>query len=144
MNVIDLDKRLARLEADRAPPAVLETSFTPSIRLLCLLVGVHAGNLQPHEAVAEGTARALGYGTGRELRAAMTAERTAFLGWGSQHGEAVEQLLAKHGGGSCAGMERNEAAIRALLSDLPEAFQNHHSVVDMDAAVRLAAEWVSL
>ena len=80
----------------------------------------------------------------RELRAAMRAERTTPMEWGSRHSEAVGRLLARHGGGPAAVISGNDAAIRDLVSNLPEAFRDDRSVVEMDEAVRLAAEWVSL
>jgi hypothetical protein len=53
--------RIARLEAQQAPPVVIETTITLGIRLLWLLLAVHAGDLQSHESISEGAARALGY-----------------------------------------------------------------------------------
>ena len=139
-----LMSRLVRLEGRQAPPVEVETSFGPAIRLLWLLLAVHAGGLQPHEAIAEGVARALGYATARELRAAMTADRTAFIGWNRQHSEAIDRLLATQGGGLQADGTRNEAAVRALLTSLPEAFHDHHTAADAEATIKAAVEWICI
>jgi hypothetical protein len=140
----NLMARLARLEGQAAVPPVLANAFTPGIRLLCLLLAVHAGGLQPHEAIAEGTARALGYNQVREMRAAMQAEGTAFIEWNSRHSVAVTLLLNERSGGASAGMDRNEAAIRSLIADMPEEFRAHSRIADAETAIRLATEWLSL
>lgn len=142
--VVNLAARLARLEAQRTPHAALETTFKPGIRLLWLLLAVHAGELQPHEAVAEGTARALGYERAGELRAAMRAEGTASLEWGSRHTNAIMALLVPRGGGISAGMAANEAAIRFLLSDVPADLRSRMALADAEEAIQVATEWVSL
>lgn len=140
---LNLTSRLAKLEAQQAPPVALENCFTPGIRLLSLLLAVHLGGLQDHEAIAEGTARALGYGRVAEMRAAMQAEGTAVFDWGSRHGAAVEQMLATRRSGPATG-ETNEAAIRSLVSGLPEGFRSYFIDTDSEKAIDLAAEWVSL
>ena len=136
--------RLARLEAQRTPPAGLETTFTPGIRLLWLLLAVHAGELQPHEAIAEGTARALGYERAGELRAAMRAEGTASLEWGSRHTAAITALLVPRGGGISAGIAANETAVRSLLADVPAELRSRMTLADDEDAIHIAAEWLSL
>lgn len=142
--IVNLAARIARLEAQRIPSAIPETPFTPGIRLLWLILAVHAGDLREHEAVAEGTARALGYERAGELRAAMRAEGTASLEWGSRHGNAITSLLSANGGGLSAGMPANEAAIRALLSDVPAELRSRMNLGDAEDAIRAATEWVSL
>lgn len=134
--------RLVRLEAAQAAPVALETSFSPALRLLRLLLAVYLGGLRPGEDVAAGEARALGYRTAAEMHAAMVAERTAVIGWGSAHYAAVMQMLAPFGGGSAGGMSVNREAITALMTTLPEAFVDHP---DADPEqISAAAEWVSL
>lgn len=140
---LNLTTRLARLEAQQAPPAVIEISHSPGIRLLWLLLAVHAGDLQPRETVAQGVARALGYGSAAEMRATMRAEGTAFIEWNARHGTAVDLLLATRRNGP-AMEEANEAAIRSLVADLPEEFRSGPIVDITDEAIRYAAEWVSL
>lgn len=141
---VNLAARLARLEAQRTPPAALETTFMPGIRLLWLLLAVHAGELQPHEAIAEGTARALGYERAGELRVAMRAEGTASLEWGTRHTAAIMALLVPRGGGISAGMAANETAIRSLLTDVPVELQARMALADAEEAIQIATEWVSL
>lgn len=140
----NLMARLARLEGQTAPPPALANAFTPGIRLLWLLLAVHAGGLQSHEAIAEGTARALGYDQATAMRAAMQSEGTAFIEWNSRHSVAVAALLNERGGGVSAGMGNNETAIRSLVSDMPEEFRSAPRIDDAEGAIRLAAEWVSL
>ena len=140
--IATLNARLRRLEATQAPPTVIETSFTPALRLLRLLLAAHLGALQPGQDVTSGEARALGYDNSAEMRSAMVAEVTAFSGWGSAHNVAMVQMLAKHGGGSTSGMAADRDAIQALLTGLPEAFADHP---DADPArLDAATEWVSL
>jgi hypothetical protein len=43
-----------------------------------------------------------------------------------------------------AGMDRNEAAIRSLVADMPEEFRSSSAIADTEATIGLAAEWVSL
>ena len=134
--------RLARLETTQIAPVALETSFSPALRLLRLLLAVYLGDLRPGEDVAAGEARALGYGTAGEMYAAMIAERTAVIGWGSSHNAAVIRMLAPFGGGSTGGMSVNREAITALMTTLPEAFADHS---DADPKqIGAATEWVSL
>lgn len=140
---LNLTTRLARLEAQQAPPAVIEISHSPGIRLLWLLLAVHAGGLQPREAVAEGVARAVGYDRAAEMRAAMQAEGTAFIEWNTRHGMAIDSLLATRRNG-LATEEANEVAIRSLVADLPEVFRSSPIMNITDEAIRHAAEWVSL
>ena len=90
--------RLSRLEATHASPVALDTSFTPALRLLRLLLAVYLGDLRPGEDVVAGEARALGYGSAAELHTAMTANRTSIIGWGSGHNTAVARMLAPLGG----------------------------------------------
>lgn len=137
-----LMNRLARLEGQSAPQAEVETSFTPALRLLRLLIAVRLGDLKPGEDVAAGEARALGFETVAEMRATMAAERTAFLGWGSRHNEAVERMLSARGGGSGAGVAVSRDCLPDLLAALPVTFADHP---DADpAALATASEWVSL
>lgn len=134
--------RLARLEAAQTAPVSLETSFSPALRLLRLLLAVYLGGLRPGEDVAVGEARALGYQTAAEMHAAMVAARTAVMGWGSTHNEAVMRMLAPFGGGSTGSMSVNHEAITALLTTLPETFTDHP---DADPEqISAAVEWVSL
>jgi hypothetical protein len=134
--------RLARLEAAQAAPVALETSFSPALRLLRLLLAVYLGGLRPGDDVAVGEARALGYRTAAQMHTAMVAERTAVIGWGSSHNAAVLRMLAPFGGGSTGGMSVNREAITALMTTLPEAFAVHP---DADPEqISAAAEWVSL
>lgn len=142
--IVNLAARIARLEAKRTPPEIPETTFTPGIRLLWLLLAVHAGNLQQQEAIAEGTARALAYDRAGDLRAAMRAEGTASLEWGSRHTAAITALLVPQGGGISAGIPANEAAIRSLLRDVPTELRSRMSLGDAETAILVAAEWVSL
>jgi len=134
--------RLARLEAAQAAPVSLETSFSPALRLLRLLLAVYLGDLHPGEDVAAGEARALGFRTAAEMHAAMIAKRTAVIGWGSSHNAAVLRMLAPFGRGSTGGMSVNREAITALMTTLPEAFADHPEAdpEQVDAAI----EWVSL
>ncbi|MCJ2120086.1 hypothetical protein MKK65_26525 [Methylobacterium sp. J-001] len=136
--------RIARLEAQQAPPTVAEISYTPGIRLLWLLLAVHVGDLQPHEAVSEGVARSLGYAKAGEMRAAMQAGGTAFIEWRSRHTVALTMLINAHGGGAAAGVTSNEEVIRSLVSSVPEKFQSYPSIADAEEAIRLVTEWVSL
>lgn len=138
----DLRGRLARLESAQAAPIALETSFSPALRLLRLLLAVYLGGLRSGEDVAAGEARALGYRTAAEMHAAMVAERTAVIGWGSAHYVAVMRMLAPFGGGSAGGMSVNGDALRSLLSTLPEVFMGHPDA-DPDQ-IDAATEWVSL
>lgn len=134
--------RLARLEAAQAAPVSLETSFSPSLRLLRLLLAVYLGGLRPGEDVAVGEARALGFRATAEMHAAMIAERTAVIGWGTTHNAAVMRMLAPFGGSSSGGMSANHEAITALMTTLPEAFTDHP---DADPEqIGAAAEWVGL
>lgn len=139
----NLLSRIVRLEDRQAPPTVVEIELSPGVRLLHLLLAVHAGDLQPHEAVAEGVARATDYGTAAEMHATMRAEGTAFIEWNSRIGTAIEALLATRRSGRSVG-EANEAAIRALIADLPEAFRSHPAVDNDDHAIERANTWVSL
>ena len=139
---LNLLTRLARLEAAQAAPVALETSFSPSLRLLRLLLAVYLGGLRPGEDVAAGEARALGYRTAAEMHAAMVVERTAMIGWGTSHNVVVMRMLAPFGGGSTGGMSVNREAITALMTTLPEVFADHP---DADPEqIGAAAEWVSL
>ena len=140
----NLMTRLARLEGQAPPPPALATPFTPGIRLLWLLLAVHVGGLGGKQSIAEGVAQALDYEHVRDMQAAMRAEGVAFIDWNSRHSEAVTLLLNGRGGGASAGMERNEAAIRSLIADMPEAFQAYPYIADAEPAIRLATEWVSL
>lgn len=134
--------RLARLEAAQAAPVTLETSFSPALRLLRLLLAVYLGDLRAGEDVAAGEARALGYRTAAEMHAAMIMERTAVIDWGSSHNAAVMRMLVPFGGGSTRGMSVNHEAITALMTTLPEGFTDHP---DADPEqIGAAAEWVSL
>ena len=139
----NLSSRLARLEAQHAAPSVIEISYSPGIRLLWLLLAVHAGDVQSHESLAEGVARACGYGRVAEMRAAMQAEGTAFIQWNTRHSIAVEAMLAPRRTGSSTG-DTNEAAIRSLVAALPEEFRSYPTMNIADEAIRHAAEWVSL
>ena len=134
--------RLTRLEAAQAVPTVLETSYSPALRLLRLLLAIHLGDLHPSEVVVAGEARALGYETAAEMHAAMTANRTSIIGWGSGHNTAVARMLAPLDGGAGADMTANRDALTALLTTLPVAFADHPdaSPEHLNAAV----EWVSL
>lgn len=133
--------RLARLEAIQTAPVALETSFSPALRLLRLLLAVYLGGLRPGEDVVAGEARALGYGSAAEMHAAMAANRTSIIGWGSGHNTAVARMLAPLGGAG-ADMSANQDALSALLTTLPVAFADHPdaSPEHLNAAV----EWVSL
>lgn len=134
--------RLARLEAAQVAPVLLETSFSPALRLLRLLLAVYLGGLRLGEDVAAGEARALGYRAAAEMHAVMVAERTAVIGWGSSHNAAVMRMLAPFGGGSTGGMSSNREAMTALMTTLPEIFADHP---DADPEqISAAAEWVSL
>ena len=134
--------RLARLEATHASPVALDTSFTPALRLLRLLVAVYLGDLRSGEDVVAGEARALGYGSAAEMHAAMRVNRITIIGWGSAHNTAVARMLAPLGGGAGADMSANQDALSALLTTLPMAFADHPDAnpEPLDAAV----EWVSL
>ena len=134
--------RLARLEAAQAAPVSLETSFSPALRLLRLLLAVYLGDLRPGEDVAAGEARALGYRGAAEMHTAMVAERTAVIGWGTAHNAAVMRMLAPFGGGSTGGMSVSRETITALLTTLPAAFADHPDV-DPEQ-IGAATEWVSL
>jgi hypothetical protein len=136
--------RIARLEAQQAPPTVVEISYTPGIRLLWLLLAVHVGDLQPHEAISEGVARALGYAKAGEMRAAMQAGGTDFIDWRSRHSVALTMLVSAQGSGAAAGMTSNEAVIRSLVSSVPEKFQSYSSIADAEEAIQLVTEWASL
>jgi len=129
--------RLNRLEITQAAPVALETSFSPALRLLRLLLAVYLGDLRPGEDIAAGEARALGYQTAAEMHGAMVAARTAVIGWGSLHNEAVVRMLALFGGVSAS-----DEAIPALLATLPEAFA-YHPHADPNQ-ISVAIEWVSL
>ncbi|MGU3661804.1 hypothetical protein [Methylobacterium fujisawaense] len=74
----------------------------------------------------------------------MQAEGTAFIEWNSRHSMAVVLLLKERSGGVSAGVDRNEAAIRSLVMDTPEELRSSFAVADTEAAIRIAAEWVSL
>ena len=134
--------RLARLETTQVAPVALETSFSPSLRLLRLLLAVYLGDLQPGEDVAAGEARALGFWAAAEMHTAMFAERTDVIGWGTAHNAAVKRMLAPFGGGSTGGMSANHEALTALVTTLSEAFAEHPDA-DLDQ-ISTAAEWVSL
>ena len=136
--------RLAQLEGQAVPPPAVANAFTPGIRLLWLLLGVHVGGLGAKQSIAEGVAQALGYEHVREMQSAMRADGTAFIEWNSRHSEAVTLLLNGRRGGASAGMDRNEAAIRSLIADMPEAFQAYPYIADAETEIRLATEWVSL
>ena len=140
--ISNLSTRIARLEAAQAPPIALETSFSPALRLLRLLLAVHLGDLRVGEPVAAGEARALGYGTAAEMNAAMMTTGAAVIGWGSKHNTVVMEMLAQRGGGPGADMAANRIAIDALLAGLPETFAEHPDA-DPDQ-IDAATEWVSL
>ncbi len=53
-------------------------------------------------------------------------------------------LLVERVGGTSAGVDSNEAAIRLLVSDMPADFLTRFGIADVDRAIRLATEWVSL
>lgn len=55
-----------------------------------LIVALELGDLQPHEAVAEGYARALGYDTLRAFRAGLAAGEV-----GDRHAVAVQTIKAR-------------------------------------------------
>lgn len=138
----NLTGRIVRLEAGRVPPVEIETSFTPALRLLKLLMAAHLGDLRPGEDVATGEARALGYGSAAEMQSAMVAERTAFIGWGSAHNVAMARMLARYDDNPGAGPVSNGEALAALLAALPAAFTDHP---DADSgALPTADEWISL
>ncbi|TXN76179.1 hypothetical protein FV228_01385 [Methylobacterium sp. WL18] len=134
--------RLARLEATHASPVALDTSFTPALRLLRLLLAVYLGDLRPGEDVVAREARALGYENAVEMHSAMTANRTSVISWDSAHNMAVARMLAPFGGGAGAGITANRDALSALLTTLPVAFADLSDAnpEHLDAA----AEWVSL
>ena len=134
--------RLTRLEAAQAVPTALETSYSPALRLLRLLLAVYLGDLRPGEDVVAGEARALGYGSAAEMHVAMTANRTSIIGWGNGHNTAVARMLAPFGGGAGAGMSANRDALSALLTILPVVFADLSDAnpEHLDAP----AEWVSL
>ena len=134
--------RLARLEATQTTPVALETSFSPALRLLRLLLAAYLGDLRPGEDVVAGEARALGYGSAAEMHSAMIANRTSLIGWDSAHNTAVARMLAPLGGGTASDMPANRDALSALLTTLPVAFADISDAnpEHLDAA----AEWVSL
>ena len=140
--ISNLSTRIARLEAAQAPPVALETTFSPALRLLRLLLAAHLGDLRSGEPVAAGEARALGYGTAAEMNAAMVTARTAIIGWGSKHNMVMMEMLDQRGGGSSVGMAANRTAIAALLAGLPGTFADHPDA-DPDQ-IDAATEWVSL
>lgn len=132
-----LEGRLARLEAEQAPKRVLETSFSPALRLLRLLISVHLGDLQPHEPVAAGFAKALGYGSVSEMRATLMVKGESTLDWGNRHSEAVKRMLA-----GAEGIPQSRAALLRLFEDLPAWARFHSFAAEPDFDT--AAEWVSL
>lgn len=134
---MNLKGRLVRLEAEQAPRAALETSFSPALRMLRLLIAVHLGDLQPHEPVAAGVAKALGYGSALEMRMALTAKGESTLDWSHRHNEAVERMLA-----GAQGIPQSRAVLVRLFDELPPWARAHSfaAAPDLDTA----AEWVSL
>jgi hypothetical protein len=133
----DIARRLARLEADQTPKRILDTSFSPALRLLRLLIAVHLGNLQSHEPVAAGVAKALGYGNPLEMRAALMAKGEITLDWSNRHNEAVKRMFA-----GAEGIPQARAALLRLFEDLPAWAHTHSFAADPDFDT--AAEWVSL
>lgn len=135
--IVNLAARLARLEAEQAPRRVLETSFSPALRLLRLLIAVHLGDLQPHEPVAAGVAKALGYGSALEMRAVLTAKGENILDWSNRHNHAVKRMLV-----GAEGIPQARAALLRLFEDLPAWARSHSFATSPDFDT--AAEWVSL
>lgn len=132
-----LEGRLARLEAEQTPKRVLETSFSPALQLLRLLIAVHLGDLQPHEPVAAGVAKALGYGSALEMRTALMEKGESTLDWSTRHNDAVKRMLA--------GAERipqARAALLRLFEELPAWARSHSFAAEPDFDT--AAEWVCL
>ncbi len=132
-----LEGRLARLEAEQTPKRVLETSFSPALRLLRLLIAVHLGDLQPHEPVAAGVAKALGYGSALEMRAALMAKGESTLDWGDRHNEAVKRMLA-----GADGIPQARVALLRLFEEMPAWARSHSFAAEPD--FNAAAEWASL
>lgn len=132
-----LEGRLARLEAKRTPGRVPETSFSPTLQLLHLLIAVHLGDLQPHEPVAAGVAKALGYGSALEMRATLTAKGESTLDWSNRHNHAVKRMLA-----DVEEIPQARAALLLLFEDLPAWARSHSFAAEPDFDT--AAEWVSL
>lgn len=132
-----LEGRLARLEAERTPKRALETSFSPALRLLRLLIAVHLGNLQPHEPVAAGVAKALGYGSALELRTALMEKGESTLDWSNRHNDAAKRMLA-----GADGIPQARAALLRLFEELPAWARSHSFAAEPDFVT--AAEWVSL
>lgn len=135
--ISNLNARLTRLEADRVPSVALETSFSPALRMLRLLIAVHLGDMQRHEPVAAGLVRVLGYGTVIEMRSAMQANRETVLDWGNRHTDAAKRLI-----GDATGITESRAELARLFEDLPAWARAHSFAVDPD--LDTAAEWVSL
>ena len=134
---LSLEGRLARLEAEQTPKRVLETSFSPALRLLRLLIAVHLGDLQPHEPVAAGVAKALGYSSALEMRSVLMAKGESTLDWGNRHNDAVKWMLA-----GADGIPQVRAALLRLFEELPAWAKSHSFASEPDFAT--AAEWVSL
>lgn len=134
---LNLEGRLARLEAAQTPRAALETSFSPALRLLRLLMAVHLGDLQSHEPVAAGVAKALGYDSALEMRSALAAKGESTLDWGERHNEAVKRMLA-----GSEGIPQARVALLRLFEEMPTWARSHSFAAAPD--FEMAAEWVSL
>lgn len=134
---LNLEGRLARLEAAQTPRATLETSFSPALRLLRLLIAAHLGDLQQNEPVAAGVAKALGYDSALEMRSALTARGESTLDWGNRHNEVVKLMLA-----GADGIPQARTALLRLFEELPAWARSHAFAAEPDFDT--AAEWVSL
>ena len=134
---LNLEGRLARLEAEQAPRATLETSFSPALRLLRLLMAVHLGGLQSHEPVTAGVAKALCFDSALEMRSALMAKGESTLDWGDRHNEAVKRMMV-----GADGIPQARAALLRLFEELPAWAKSHSfaAAPDFDTA----AECVSL
>ena len=132
-----LEGRLARLEAQQTPERALEISFSPALRLLRLLIAVHLGDLQPHEPVAAGVAKALGYGSALEMRTALMEQGESTLDWSNRYNDAAKRMLA-----GADGMPQARAVLLRLFEELPAWTRSHSFAAEPDFDT--AAEWVSL
>jgi hypothetical protein len=114
--VKDIIKRLARLEGGAALMQPHPSNGLASL-LQASVVAAWCGNLQAHESVAEGHARALNYLSVREYRAALMADGGE---WNRRHSALWERLLAQQGVDAGSSSDKQIDALARLLEPVPE------------------------
>ena len=91
----DIERRLGRLETENNQQSD-PTPFGPfsPARFQSAILATWRGDLQPHEALAEGHARALQYASLQAYKADLIQDPTA---WTERHNQAWHALCREHG-----------------------------------------------